>query len=132
MEGTGPGEDATRGNCIAVTLKLTGIAAVARFAEPIATTSIYPYLPQMVRDFGVPQNEVAKWAGLTSGVFSIFQSIAAVPWGKVADRYGRKPSLILGLLCTMSCFIVWGMSTSLSMAIAVRAVQGASNGNGTS
>ncbi|OAQ66851.1 MFS transporter [Pochonia chlamydosporia 170] len=105
------------------------ILAVARFAEPIATTSIFPYLPQMVRDFGVEETEVAKWAGLTSAVFSIFQSFAAVPWGKIADSWGRKPSLITGLFCTMVCFIVWGMSTSLPMAITVRAIQGASNGN---
>ncbi|GAB0137861.1 hypothetical protein EsDP_00006114 [Epichloe bromicola] len=105
------------------------ILAVARFAEPIAISSIYPYLPQMVRDLGVEENEVAMWAGLTSAVFSIFQSFAAVPWGKIADRWGRKPSLITGLLCTMICFIAWGMSTSLPMAISVRAVQGASNGN---
>ncbi|KAG5926328.1 hypothetical protein E4U42_003422 [Claviceps africana] len=105
------------------------ILAVARFAEPIATTSIYPYLPQMVRDLGVEENEVAKWAGVTSAVFSLFQSFAAVPWGKFADRWGRKPSLIIGLLCTMICFIVWGMSTSLPMAVTVRAIQGASNGN---
>ncbi|KZZ93797.1 Major Facilitator Superfamily protein [Moelleriella libera RCEF 2490] len=110
-------------------LRQLTILAVARFAEPIATTSIFPYLPQMVRDFGVSENEVAKWAGITSAVFSVFQSLAAVPWGKVADRWGRKPSLIVGLLCTMTCFIVWGMSTSLAMAISVRAVQGASNGN---
>ncbi|KAG6039407.1 hypothetical protein E4U41_002695 [Claviceps citrina] len=105
------------------------ILAVARFAEPIATTSVYPYLPQMVRDLGVEEIEVAKWAGLTSAVFSLFQSLAAVPWGKIADRWGRKPSLVTGLLCTMACFIVWGMSTSLPMAITVRAIQGASNGN---
>jgi MFS family permease len=111
-------------------LLLISILAVARFAEPIATTSIFPYLPQMVRDFGVEETEVAKWAGLTSAVFSIFQSFAAVPWGKIADQWGRRPSLITGLICTMICFIVWGMSTSLSMAITVRAIQGASNGNG--
>ncbi|KAH0597885.1 hypothetical protein MHUMG1_04257 [Metarhizium humberi] len=97
--------------------------------EPLATTSIYPYLPQMVRDFGIEETEVAKWAGLTSAVFSVFQSFAAVPWGKIADSWGRKPSLITGLVCTMACFVVWGVSTSLPMAITVRAIQGASNGN---
>ncbi|KID89730.1 Major Facilitator Superfamily protein [Metarhizium guizhouense ARSEF 977] len=83
----------------------------------------------MVRDFGVEETEVAKWAGLTSAVFSVFQSFAAVPWGKIADTWGRKPSLITGLVCTMACFVVWGVSTSLPMAITVRAIQGASNGN---
>ncbi|KND91291.1 putative membrane protein [Tolypocladium ophioglossoides CBS 100239] len=104
-------------------------AAVARFAEPMAYTSVFPYLPEMIRDFGVEENMVAKWAGLTSSVFAVFQGIAAVPWGKAADRFGRKPILICGLLSTMVCFIVWGMSTSLTMAITVRAIMGAGNGN---
>lgn len=38
--------------------------------------------------------------------------------------------IILGLLSTMVTFVVWGMSTSLTMAIIVRAIQGGGNGNG--
>ncbi|KFA51070.1 hypothetical protein S40293_08234 [Stachybotrys chartarum IBT 40293] len=95
----------------------------------MAYTSVFPYLPEMIRSFGVKQNEVAKWAGLTSAVFSLSQSATAVPWGKAADRYGRKPTLIVGLISTMICFVIWGMSTSLPMAITVRAIQGAGNGN---
>jgi MFS family permease len=105
------------------------ILAVARFAEPLAYTSVFPYLPEMIRDFGVEQNEVAKYAGITSAVFSFAQSLTAVPWGKASDRYGRKPTLLIGLICTMVTFVVWGMSTSLTMAITVRAIQGAGNGN---
>ncbi|CAG9955160.1 unnamed protein product [Clonostachys rosea f. rosea IK726] len=105
------------------------ILAVARFAEPIAYTSVFPYLPAMIRDFGIEQNKVARWAGLTSAVFSIAQSITAVPWGKASDRFGRKPVLICGLMSTMVTFLIWGMSTSLPMAITVRAIQGAGNGN---
>lgn len=106
------------------------VPAVARFAEPLAYTSVFPYLPEMIRSFGIEQNEVAKWAGVTSAVFSFAQSLTAVPWGKASDYYGRKPTLIVGLLCTMICFVIWGMSTSLTMAIIVRAVQGGGNGNG--
>lgn len=84
----------------------------------------------MIRDFGYAENDVAKWAGFTSAAFSLAQSITAVPWGRAADRYGRKPVLIAGLLSTMTCFIIWGMSTNLPMAITVRAIQGGGNGNG--
>ncbi|KAG9256063.1 major facilitator superfamily domain-containing protein [Emericellopsis atlantica] len=105
------------------------ILAVVRFAEPLAYTSVFPYLPEMIRDFGVEQNKIARWAGLTSAVFSVAQSITAVPWGRGADRYGRKPMIILGLLSTMLTFIVWGMSTTLPMAIVARAIQGGGNGN---
>lgn len=105
------------------------ILAVARFAEPLAYTSVFPYLPEMIRDFGVEQNKVARWAGLTSAVFSIAQSITAVPWVKASDYYGRKPVLIAGLISTMITFVIWGMSTSLPMAVIVRAIQGGGNGN---
>ncbi|KAM0475024.1 hypothetical protein ACHAPX_007155 [Trichoderma viride] len=105
------------------------ILAVARFAEPLAYTSVWPYLPEMIRGFGVKRDEVAKWAGVTSSVFSICQSITAVPWGKASDRFGRKPVLIYGLISTMICFIIWGMSTSLTMAITIRAIMGGGNGN---
>lgn len=104
--------------------------AMVRFAEPLALTSVFPYLPEMIKSFGVPKEEVAKWAGMTSAVFSISQSLTAVPWGWTSDTWGRKPTIITGLICTMICFIVWGSSTSLFMAITIRGIQGASNGNG--
>jgi MFS family permease len=83
----------------------------------------------MIRSFGIEQNEVAKWAGITSAVFSSAQALTAVLWGKASDYYGRKPTLIAGLLCSMVCFVIWGMSTSLTMAIFARAIQGGGNGN---
>lgn len=109
---------------------LAPLIAVARFAEPVAYTSISPYLPEMIRGFGVAEDEIAKWAGLVSATFSLSQSITAVAWGKASDYWGRKPALIFGLLTNMCCFIIWGLSTSLGMAIVVRAIQGGSSGNG--
>lgn len=84
----------------------------------------------MIKSFGVPKNEVAKWAGFTGSIFSVAQSMAAVPWGRASDRFGRKPIILIGLTSTMICFIVWGLSTSLTMAITVRFIMGAGNGNG--
>jgi MFS family permease len=103
---------------------------MARIAEPMAYSSVFPYLPSMVSSFGVPTNKVGSWVGLTSGVFSIAQSTTAVAWGKASDIYGRKPIIIFGLMSSMICFIVWGMSTNLPMAIIVRAIMGGGNGNG--
>ena len=84
----------------------------------------------MIKSFGVPKNEVAKWAGFTGSIFSVAQSMSAVPWGRASDRFGRKPIILIGLMSTMICFVVWGLSTSLTMAITVRFIMGAGNGNG--
>lgn len=106
--------------------------AVARFAEPLAMTSVYPYLPEMIKSFGIPENNVARWAGLVGSTFSISQSLFAVPWGRLSDKIGRKPSILIGLTTTMVLFIVWGTASSLAMALVVRTIMGAGNGNGTS
>ncbi|KAK4239880.1 hypothetical protein C8A03DRAFT_13734 [Achaetomium macrosporum] len=105
------------------------ILAVARFAEPLALTSVFPYLPEMIASFGVEKDEVARWAGFTGAIFSVSQSCTAVFWGRASDKFGRKPIILLGLASTMICFLLWGMSTSLPMAITVRAIMGGGNGN---
>ncbi|RKU44554.1 hypothetical protein DL546_001802 [Coniochaeta pulveracea] len=95
----------------------------------MALTSVFPYLPEMIASFGVEKTEVARWAGITGSIFSLSQSATAVAWGRASDKFGRKPIILIGLLCTMVGFFVWGMSTSLPMALTVRALLGATNGN---
>lgn len=85
----------------------------------------------MIESFGVEKKSVAKWAGVIAFVFSFSQALTAVPWGRASDRFGRKYVIVVGLTSTMVTFLVWGMTTSLPMAILVRAILGAGNGNGT-
>ncbi|KAF2224749.1 major facilitator superfamily domain-containing protein [Elsinoe ampelina] len=105
------------------------VLSIARFAEPIAMTSVFPYLPEMIESLNVAPDEVAKWAGFAASVFSLSQAVFAVPWGRASDKYGRKPAILTCLTGTMIFTIFWGFSRSLGMAIAVRAAQGIFNGN---
>ncbi|KAL0256530.1 hypothetical protein SLS55_008925 [Diplodia seriata] len=77
------------------------ILALCRFAEPIALTSVFPYLPEMIESFGVPKNEIAKWAGAASAIFSLGQCLTSIFWGRASDKYGRKRVILLGLFNTM-------------------------------
>lgn len=79
--------------------------------------------------FGVPENEIARWAGLTSAIFSICQAFTGLIWGAASDHYGRKPVILLGLFNTMWTMLLWGFSTNLPMALTARALQGLGNGN---
>ncbi|KAL5116325.1 hypothetical protein ACEQ8H_005783 [Pleosporales sp. CAS-2024a] len=105
------------------------ILSICRFAEPIALTSVFPYLPEMMESFGVPQNDIAWWAGATSAIFSICQAFTGLLWGAASDKYGRKPIILAGLFNTMWTMLLWGFSTSLPMALTARALQGLGNGN---
>ncbi|KAF2110948.1 major facilitator superfamily domain-containing protein [Lophiotrema nucula] len=110
-------------------IKQLVILSICRFAEPIALTSVFPYVPEMIESFGIPENDIARWAGITSATFSICQGMTGIPWGAASDRFGRKPVILIGLANTMITMLIWGFSTSLPMAIAARALQGLGNGN---
>ncbi|KAF2822624.1 MFS general substrate transporter [Ophiobolus disseminans] len=105
------------------------ILSICRFAEPIALTSVYPYLPEMMESFGVPIEDVARWAGITSSIFSLSQAFTGLVWGAASDEYGRKPIILLGLFNSMWTMLLWGFSTDLHMALVARALQGLTNGN---
>lgn len=92
-------------------------------------TSVWPYVPELMERFGVPENEIARWAGLTSAIFSICQAFTGLIWGAASDHYGRKPIILLGLFNTMWTMLLWGFSTNLPMAMTARALQGLGNGN---
>ncbi|EXJ86285.1 hypothetical protein A1O1_06655 [Capronia coronata CBS 617.96] len=105
------------------------ILAVCRFAEPVAMTSVYPYLPEMIQSFHVPNDKVARWAGLMSAVFSLSQCLTGIAWGRASDRFGRKPIILLALTCTMVSSVLFGFSKNLVWAFITRSLQGLSNGN---
>ena len=85
--------------------------------------------PEMIESFNIPKKDVAWWAGLTSAVFSLSQGLTGVSWGAASDRFGRKPVIMVGLTFTMLMAILFGLSRSLTWALAARALQGACNGN---
>lgn len=83
----------------------------------------------MMESFGVAENDIARFAGITSSMFSVCQAFTGISWGAASDRYGRKPIILIGLFNTMVTMLIWGFSTNLPMAITARALQGLGNGN---
>lgn len=83
----------------------------------------------MVKSFSVPEDEIGKWAGICSAMFSLCQAVMGIPWGRFSDVWGRKPAILLGLASTMITSLMWGFSTNLPMAIVARGLAGAGNGN---
>ena len=85
--------------------------------------------PEMIQSFNVPTEQVAKYAGLTSAVFSLSQALTGIAWGRASDKLGRKPVILIALTCTMASSLLFGFSTSLVWAFIARSAQGLSNGN---
>jgi len=62
--------------------------------------------------------------GLLMGVFSAMELIFAPVWGKISDRFGRKPVMITGLIGFGIGFAASGLSTQLWMLYASQAFAG--------
>lgn len=102
-----------------------------RFTEPIAFTSLFPYVYFMVKDFGIAKTEaeIAKYSGYLSSIFAFSQFLTAYNWGRFADKHGRKPTLIIGLIGSTLSLLVLGFSRNYYWALTARAMMGLLNGN---
>jgi DHA1 family tetracycline resistance protein-like MFS transporter len=67
--------------------------------------------------------------GWLVGVFSLIQLFSAPLFGKLSDRIGRRPVLIVSVLGTAAGFIILGAANSVWMLFLGRIVDGVSGGN---
>ncbi|WEJ93947.1 hypothetical protein PSN45_001424 [Yamadazyma tenuis] len=107
------------------------VISFIKLAEPIAFTSLFPYAFYMIRDFGVAKSEaeISTYAGYLAAVFAFGQFSTAIVWGKLADIYGRKIVIIIGLLGSSLAVLLLGFSSSFAMAFTARCIMGSLNGN---
>jgi MFS transporter, DHA1 family, tetracycline resistance protein len=67
--------------------------------------------------------------GLLIGVFSLMVMIASPLWGRLSDRIGRRPVLIISTLGSAAGYFIMGGAGSLIWLFVARIVDGASGGN---
>lgn len=67
--------------------------------------------------------------GLVVASFSFTQLLFTPLWGRLSDRVGRRPVLLLGLLLTVISYIMFGMAHSLEMLIFSRLLAGVGGAN---
>ncbi|CAN0839737.1 Protein ZINC INDUCED FACILITATOR-LIKE 1 [Linum grandiflorum] len=93
-------------------------------------SSLFPYLYFMVRDFGIATREedIGYYAGWLGSSFMFARALTSVVWGLVADRYGRKPVILLGVSAMVIFNILFGLSVNFWMAISMRFLLGGLNG----
>ncbi|KAL2858157.1 major facilitator superfamily domain-containing protein [Aspergillus pseudodeflectus] len=107
------------------------VLALCRICEPIAFMSIFPYVYHMVESFHVTDNDrkIALYAGLITSSFTFAEFSAGMFWGRMSDKIGRKPVLVMGLIGTAISMVVFGFAPNLPTAMIARALGGLLNGN---
>ena len=81
---------------------------------------IIPIFPFYVENLGAGGREL----GLLIATAATMEFIFALAWGRLSDRRGRKPVLIIGLLGSAITMLLFGLSTELWMLFASRGLAG--------
>ncbi len=104
--------------------KSLGILMSVAFVDMLGFAMIFPLLPfYALRLGGHP------WiVGPLVASFSIAQLASAPVWGRVSDRYGRRPTLIIGLSAAAIAYVIFGLANNIWLLFASRLVQGAGGG----
>jgi MFS family permease len=63
--------------------------------------------------------------GAALGAYGLTQAIFQIPFGWLSDRWGRKPTIYLGLLILAVGSVVAGLADSIWMVVLGRVIQGA-------
>jgi len=103
--------------------QLMVLIAVA-FVDMIGFMLVLPVLPFYALRLDATPVEV----GWIFAAFSIAQLISAPVWGRVSDRYGRRPALLIGLGASAIAYVVFGFADTLWLLFLSRFVQGAGGG----
>ncbi len=91
------------------------------FIDLLGFGIVIPFLPMFAERMGVG----AVGVGLILSVYSLAQFVFAPVLGRISDRVGRKPIIMLGLLGSSIGYLVYGFAGSFLWLLAARATHGA-------
>jgi MFS transporter, DHA1 family, tetracycline resistance protein len=95
------------------------------FIDLLGFGLILPLLPFYAESFGASELTV----GLLLASYSLMQFVGAPVLGRLSDRYGRRPILLISQLGTFVGFLMLGFANGLALLFVSRIVDGISGGN---
>jgi MFS family permease len=97
------------------------ILFVTVFVDLVGFGMVIPFLSFYAREYGASGATV----GAVVGVYSIMQFFFAPIWGRLSDRIGRRPVLLIGLTASCTGYAMFGLARSLGILFASRIIAGA-------
>ena len=91
----------------------------------LGLTIIIPLLPLYATSFGAN----AFVIGALGAAYPIMQFLGAPILGRLSDRYGRRPVLVISQIGTFVGFIILGLANTLSLLFISRIIDGISGAN---
>ena len=103
--------------------RMAVLMAVA-FIDMIGLMMVLPLMPLYAKSLHASPTMV----GVLVASFSVAQLASSPVWGRVSDRYGRRPVLLVGLTASAIAYVVFGFANALWLLFVSRFVQGLGGG----
>jgi DHA1 family multidrug resistance protein-like MFS transporter len=99
---------------------LAGVV-VAAFVSILGFNLVFPFLPLYIQTLGsYDAGEAAYWTGIIGLVTGVVGAVAALVWGQLADRRGRRAMLVRATVGPAVGLVVMGLATGIAHVLAGR------------
>src|SRR5256886_8674952 len=105
-------------------MKRMSVLMAVAFVDMIGLMLVLPLLPL----YALHLHASATTIGFLTASFPVAQLVASPVWGRVSDRYGRRPALLVGLTASAMAYVVFGFAASLWLLFLSRFIQGLGGG----
>lgn len=104
------------------------VVFLIQISEALGGFVLFPFVVFMLRDLGVSERNLGFYSGLLGASFFIGQVFSSYHWGKFADHYGCRKSLVFGGFAAALSSAVFGFVPNVTWAVVARIVSGLLNG----
>jgi MFS family permease len=95
------------------------------FLDLLGFGIIIPILPYYAERFGASPALIT----LLMASYSLMQFLFAPVWGRLSDRLGRRPIILLSLAVSTGGYVLLGLASSLTLVFVARILAGIGNAN---
>lgn len=105
------------------------VCLAGSFTTIVGMTMLLPYLPLYVERLGVEgESSIVRWSGIAYAATFLAAALTAPLWGRLGDRYGRKPMLVRASLGMAVSIALTGLAQDVEQLVLLRLLTGVLGG----
>ena len=93
-----------------------------RTVEPLSICQLFAYVNPMCEWLlpATAKSDIGKYSGAIESAFSIGSFLFAYQWGRLSDRIGRRPAIMMGMAGSAISVLALGLSKNFYITMAAR------------